>query len=407
MSRTWSLRSRLVRRLLLGVSLGWLVGLAIAIFVISHEMAELLDETLEESARFAMDVSRAAGEMPALAQNERSAIRVTRAGQVSGDAPWSLLTVEGAQDAGGWRVYRLTAPEGDLSVEVGQSNEWREDELLESIEAMLVLMLPVLVIVLFSVRRAVAVALAPALRFADGLRRRQASDLSPVTVSDLPIELAPIPQALNGYLHRIGQYIEAERQFTTNAAHELRTPLATASAQAQLIAAGMSDASAPRRMASAIDRLGSLVERLLQLSRAEAGIGNAGSCDLLQVLRLVLAEQPESVRLFDDRDMEGALIAVHPDAAALIVSNVLRNARDHGTGEVRVSLRPGPVLTVRNNVAANAAFRHAKFEKSAESQGSGLGLSIIRKIAERDHIGLSFTMSDGVATVELRFPPAP
>lgn len=45
MSRDWSLRSRLTRRLVLGVSLGWLTGLAIAIFVIAHEMTELLDDS--------------------------------------------------------------------------------------------------------------------------------------------------------------------------------------------------------------------------------------------------------------------------------------------------------------------------------------------------------------------------
>ena len=407
MSRRWSLRGRLVKRLLLGVSLGWLVALGVAIFVISHEMTELLDETLRQSAHVALAIYDAAEGVADLDLGEGSAIRIQRGGAEIHGAPWPVQAADGAHEVAGWRVLRLSQPGGGLVVEVGQSNEWRLEELWESIEALLILMLPVLGVVLLTVRHSVAAALAPALQFADRLRGRRASDLSAVESQDLPVELEPIPQALNSYLKRIEHYIEAERQFTTNAAHELRTPLATASAQAQLIAAGMADAGAPGRMVRAIDRLGSITERLLQLSRAEAGLEGGASCDLVRVVRMVAAEHPANPPLFDDGDIEAARINMHPDAAALIIGNVVRNAYEHGTGRVSLVLRPGPVLTIRNPVAAGAEFRHDTFTKSATSKGVGLGLTIIQKVAERSGIGLEFAVRQkgpqAEATVRMDF----
>ena len=97
------------------------------------------------------------------------------------------------------------------------------------------------------------------------------------------------------------------------------------------------------------------------------------------------------------------LVPVHPDAVALILANLLRNASDHGTGDIRVRLLPGPVLTISNRVGPDADFRHGTFEKSAASRSTGLGLSIVAKIAEKEAIGLSFGRADGRAEVRLRF----
>ena len=398
MKRRWSLRGRLVRRLVLGVSLGWLAGMALTVLILSHEMTEFMDDILRDSARVVLD---SVGDLPEAAGSGFSAYRIVTPSGARGDAPWPEQVSDGAHDAAGWHVYRLSRSDG-VAVELGQSEAWRRDELLESIEGLVLLMLPVMGVVLVAVRLTVTGALAPALRFARSFGDRRADDLSPVSPEDLPEELTPIPEALNAYLARIGHYIEAERQFTTNAAHELRTPLAAASAQAQLIAAGRADAEAPLRMERAITRLTHIVERLLQLSRAEAGIAGEAGCDLARVLRMVIAEQ-RPAPAFDDGDLETAPVAMHPDAAALMIGNVLRNAADHGTGPVRVSLRPGPVLEIRNPVAASAAFQHTTFGKSDRSEGVGLGLTIIQKIADRGGVGLSYAIDAGEARVRMDF----
>lgn len=405
----WSLQRRLLRRVVAGVGLGWLLGLGIGMFSIAHEMGELLDQTLADSARSAMGLYRLWRVEGLPAGEVGGAIRILDHGVEVIAADWPALSQDGGQKIGDWRVHRLSDPASGVIVEVGQRNQWLRDELLESIGSMLFLMLPVLMITIFVVRRATTSALRPAMRFAGALQSRKATDLSPVAATSLPREMAPIPDALNGYLQRLRNQIEAERLFATNAAHELRTPIAAASAQAQLLASGMADPGAPQRMTAAMDRLTLLVERLLQLSRAEAGIAGDASCDIVQTVRILIANTcPEAV--FDDSDQDRVIVPVHHDAAALIIANLLRNARDHGAGEIRVRLDSesgpdsGPRLTISNAVAPNASFRHGVFERSASSRGTGLGLSIVAKMAEKEAIGLRFALRDGRAEVELRFP---
>lgn len=399
----WSLRRRLLNRVVIGVAIGWLVGLAFGLWIIAHEMGELLDETLEDSARFSLALYQAGGAVNLPAADDASAIRIIDNGREVIGADWPPLPEDGGMDVGDWRVHRLSDPVSGVVIETGQSNEWRRDELLESIGSMLLLMLPVLLITILIVSRATASALHPATRFADSLQSRKATDLTPVDATALPRELTPIPQALNSYLERLRNHIEAERLFASNAAHELRTPIAAASAQAQLMARGMADAEAPQRMTAALDRLARLVERLLQLSRAEAGISGEASCDLVHLTRLMIANTGAPV-VFDDGDQERVIVPVHHDAAALIIGNLLRNAQDHGTGNIRVRLAPGPRLTISNSVAQNAAFHQGIFEKSPTSRGTGLGLSIVAKIAEKEGIGLRFAIDGDRAEVELIFP---
>lgn len=398
-TRPWSLRGRLLRRVGLGASLSWLVGAGLAALVIAHEMSELMDDTLEQSARLILSLYRdGIGAAPGQGQ-----VRVIVDGDEVIAAPWPALSKDGGHDVAGWRVVRMTDRQTGNVVETGQSDEWRHDELLESLGGLVALLIPVLLATLLAARGAVSSALRPAMRFAQMLRGRSARDLSPVSAPDLPSELAPIPQALNGYLDDIRARMEAERQFATNAAHELRTPIAAASGQAQLIAAGLADAEAAGRLAASLGRMGQLVERMLQLARAEAGVVGHGPCDVVRVVRMVMADNGPRVR-FDDGEMTSAAAAVDADALAIILSNLLRNAAEHGTGDLRLTLSAGPVLRLSNAAAPGAAFRHGTFDKSASSQGTGLGLAIVARIAQTQGIDMDFAVTQGRATVTLRLP---
>ena len=398
----WSLRNRLLLRVLIGIGISWLVGLVLSAQVLNHEMGELLDDSLETSARFSLALYRDAGKVDLPPQATETAMRILQDGVEVMGADWPAQVGTGGRDVAGWRVYRLEDKASGIAIEIGQSDAWRHDELLESISGLLLIMLPVVLITVVVIGRAVASALRPATRFAARLERRQPGDLSQVEGRDLPRELAPIGRAVNLYLDRIRDHVEAERQFATHAAHELRTPIAAASAQAQVIAAGMGDGDSAPRMVAALRRLSQLVDRLLQLSRAEMIGAGQGSSDLVQVTRMVIADTGVAA-VFDDGDIEAAQVPVQPESLALILGNLLRNAQDHGTGDIRVRLRPGPVLTVSNRVAPGAAFHLRNFEKSTQSRGTGLGLGIVQKIAGKDGIALEFTVTGDRAEAILRF----
>lgn len=402
MSRPWSLRTRLLRRVLLGIGLSWGIGLALAIGALHHEMGELVDESLKTTGRFVLSIHREADGMRLPQQGTGIGIRIIRDGREIHRADWQPLAKDGGHDVPGWRVFRLSDPEGGISVEVGQSDQWRREELTESAAWLIVIMIPVLLIALLAVSRVVASALRPADRFARSLQARKPGDLTAIDAPSLPRELAPIRDAMNFYLDRIRAHVEAERQFAVHAAHELRTPVAAASAQAQAIAAGVADPSAAQRIVEALRRLGELVDRLLQLSRADAANTGLATCDLVQVTRMVMADLRGDI-VFDDGDVESALVPIHPEALALILGNLLRNARDHGTGRVRVTLGEGPILTIRNPAGPDAAFRHGNLEKSVRSGGTGLGLGIVHKIAGKEGIELGFSVEDGWAKVTLGF----
>lgn len=398
---SWSLTRRLTRRVLLGVAAGWLISLAIGLFVIAHEMDELLDQALAEQAGMLLSVAGADADLPPL--SGELAVRVLGQGGHD-EAPWPDLVGDGHHEIAGWHVAKATDPASGLSVELGQSNAWRLHELFEGVRAFLVLMVILLVSLMLIVRRTAIQALRPARQFAANMETRDAADLSPMSAEGLPSELEPIPQALNAYLARIEALLSSERRFASDAAHELRTPIASARAQAQLLAEGKADADAPRRLSAALERLGQVVERLLQLSRAEADLRLAGkTADLVGVVRLLLEEPGLGQVRFDDHDIETAMIRMDPDLSAILLSNLLHNAVQHGNGPVRIELQPGPVIRVDNPVGEGADFHFERFEKGRQSPGTGLGLAVVRSIAAQNGLRTEFSIADGRARVTVNF----
>lgn len=226
---------------------------------------------------------------------------------------------------------------------------------------------------------------------------RGARDLSPVSAGDLPSELVPIAATLDDVLCRLSAAFEAERSFAANAAHELRTPLAGAIAQAQRLQAETADPAARMRataMEAALKRLLRVSERLMQLARAEgARLRRDSAADLCPVVRILVEEQgrdagDERIRL---RLPEAAVLSdLDPDALAIILRNLIDNALRHGdpAKPVNVTLTAEGILRVSNDglpippeTLARLATRFTRADSRAE--GSGLGLAIVATIAER------------------------
>ena len=215
-------------------------------------------------------------------------------------------------------------------------------------------------------------------------------------VVQLP-KISPLANTLNSVLGRLKAAFDAERSFAANAAHELRTPLAGAIAQAQRLRSETHDTAAEARAAeieATLKRLTHLSERLMQLARAEGGrLRLDRTSDLRTVARIVVDDLGRS-------GAPGRIVSTHPDRPVMsdldpdifeILCRIpVENALRHGIRDspVEVTLTAEGSLTVANEgpvVPPDALSRlTARFERAgASTEGSGLGLAIVAAIADR------------------------
>lgn len=405
-ARPWSLRRRLTGRVLGLVLGGWMATIAVSAVVLDHEMNEMFDEELQalvETTILYLDTAQGAGIPRTLGVQTNDGERVLRiltpAAMVA-PGPWRDLSSDGFHDAPGWRVLRRTA-EG-VVIEAAHSTGWRREEMIEAATAFLALAVPLVALLLWGLRGIVAQATAPVAALAGAVTGRRPDDLSPLGAAGLPGELHPLATSFDGFMARIDAMRAAERDFVANASHELRTPLAALRARLELSA----DPDAQAAVAT-VDALTRRVERLLQLARIEAGVGlGSGPSDLVRILRLLIDDARPRARhpiRFDDGDLDRLDVAADADALAILLRNLLENALDHGTGEVRLRLTPDGRLSIENP-ALDPALPAGRFGRGDRSAGHGLGLSITEALAQAMGVPLVRSAGKGIVRFELRFP---
>jgi two-component system OmpR family sensor kinase len=255
--------------------------------------------------------------------------------------------------------------------------------------------LPLLAVIPFSLLGIVWVvrrSFHPLRRFRLALARRTASDLSPVDTAGLPDELRPLGDTLNALLARLAAAFEAERSFAANAAHELRTPLAGAIAQAQRLRVETGDAMAAgraREIEVALKRMTRLAERLMQLARAEGGRLRLDQVsDLRQVLGMIVRDARADVHL--QMPQSAVMSDLDPDIFGILCRNLIENALRHGTAgeQIGIELTETGLIRVENDCDPIAADLLASLEDRftrapGAGEGSGIGLAIVRTIASR------------------------
>lgn len=317
------------------------------------------------------------------------------------------------------RLFSDEAVQGTIRITVAEPLEHRAEiahELQFGLGLPLLILLPV---ALLAIILAVRASLAPLRQFRARLEARGVRDLSPVGAADLPAEIAPVAETINGLLGRLSEAFEAERSFAANAAHELRTPLAGAIAQVQRLRAETHDTDTRNRageIEATLKRLTRLSERLLQLARAEGGrLRRDERADLRPVAQLVVADlarssDPERIRLV--LPAQPVLSDLDPDAFAILLRNLVENGLRHGTPGccVQVEFDADGTLIVANDgplVPAEVISRLSRrFERTGQSgMGSGLGLAIVSAIAERTgcRLDLRSPRSGQPAGFEARF----
>ena len=245
-------------------------------------------------------------------------------------------------------------------------------------------------------------------RTAKAVSRQDPQALGMLPLDGVVTEMKPAVEAANDLMARLADALEAERSFTYNSAHELRTPIAAALAQAQLVAdMAQGTVLLPKAEATvdSLRRLRKLAERLLALARAEGTVPLTDqSVDLAQVAQLTVDEFRHDVRLQGRRlvaEASRAHVRGDLDAAGLAVRNLVENALVHGAGgtTIRVvcgqSARAATIAVIDDGpgVAAHELPTLVKrFARGANARGSGagLGLPIVATLARR--MGAKFAL---------------
>lgn len=412
MSRPRSLRRELAFGLSAGIVLTWTLATLGAAWALREELDETFDSALQETAERILPLALADGSArDDAAGGGAEPRRVARAGEHGENLTWVVRDRDGtvllwSQDAepetfskalpagfstsGSHRFHAVSDRSGRWTIEIAEPLSNRREavrETLVTFVAPLLLLLPLTLALVAWRTRAGLARLSDLSREVQG---RDETDLRPLATQALQVELLPLRDAVDRLMARLGRALATERSFTANAAHELRTPIAAALAQAQRLMAEAPEALQPRavRLEQELKRLARLSEKLLELSRAEgAGVLAEAPQDLAPILGFVIEDArhgPEGHRIRCDL---GPLAArMDPDAFAILARNLVENALRHGEGPVEVALGQGGLRVTNGGppVAPELLDRITlRFERgTSRREGSGLGLAIAAGIAK-------------------------
>ena len=300
-----------------------------------------------------------------------------------------------------WRSLILETADQTTRIQVTQSITIRDEEALEiaakTVQPLVVILPLLLLAIYFSVRRG----LKPLDDLTTEVHNRSPENLAPLAGRTAPREAQPLVAAINRLLYRLNRSLENERRFTADAAHELRTPIAAARVQTQ-VAMLTPDADkrnhALSQTLAGLDRATRLVEQMLRLARLDplASLPNPTSVDLAELTRDVIASSLDTSKkctIDVTIGKESVVIEGVPDLLQVALRNLIDNAVRYSPAgsRITVALRTEngqPVLSVADNgpgvAEAELPQLIERFYRSAEAvaEGSGLGLTIVHRIAE-------------------------
>ncbi len=275
----------------------------------------------------------------------------------------------------------------------------------------LVAFVPVLLIVVgWLVRRIFR----PVASLSKEIDQRQYSELHAVPADHLPSEIRPFIRAINNLLSRVATSVDAQRRFVADAAHELRTPLTALSLQAERLSEAQMSATAEERLIElrhGIERVRHMLEHLLTLSSVQAmpRDGNARTESVLQVYRHILETLyplAEAKQIDIGIEAKGDVsLCVSPADLSVLMKNLVDNAIRYTPAGGRVDLMlevsecqaklrvqdTGPGIPPGERARVFDPFYRVL---GTTQSGSGLGLSIVKAIADKMGASLSLAYSD-------------
>ena len=450
--KTWSLRRTLLG-VLLGLTLALWVGSAAIVYVEARrESQELFDQSLIETGHLLLSLvekdAREHGltgpiDLPLRGQpnpHHYLLFKVRDAQQrvlYRNDAASDIALSRSAPDGlswttiGGqrWRLFSLWDPQRSLQLLVAEPTSHRDDisrGFFYRIALFGLLLVALATIAIWwSIHRVFRVLQASA----DEVSARTPDELADVRLAGAPAELHPLLQEINRLFGRVRHSRDNEQRFTADAAHELRTPLAAIKTNLQVLQRAR---SADEReefivaLGASVERATRLVNQLLALARLDPQAGVAADLRASDLAELLAVQDAQWQALATQYQLSlsvstaPAPCALDADSMRMLLRNLVENA-------LRYTPAPGCVV-VSCGVEAGRSYlrvadtgpgiaeelRERAFERfvrlvrpgGTQLPGSGLGLSIVRRIAERHgaHIVLDVGLEGKGLAVTVIFP---
>jgi signal transduction histidine kinase len=313
-----------------------------------------------------------------------------------------------------WVAMANPSPDGKLLAVIGYSQNFfkRLDHeiALQSLQTYLISLFVMTIVLWLAVRYG----LRPLRDFASMLDSRRHDDFSALTPARNYVETQPMLSALNDKMQQIGNMVETERTFFADAAHELRTPLAVLSAQAHLVTVEDDPdrrAEALAELEGGVQRAAQVLNKLLTMARFQSTQNRPvlAKTDLVSLVSDVIAEHaPRSLESHHELALDAPDTAYcFCDASAIhiavdnLVDNAIRYSTRHSQILVSVEEKSDSIsIAVADEGPGIAPADRGKifdrFERldNCDSAGSGLGLSIVKRIVEL-HRG-TIAVKDGI-----------
>lgn len=393
------------------------VGTAIGYALVRHTVTHEVDEALEDHAKQVAAQLRTTGQGAEI-NTPDVLVRITDGtiaqAQFSDTVIYDPLEEENIP----WRIGRFPARRADGSAAIltmGRS-QLETDDLVLGIAASIAAVLILFTLCTLLLFRWLSAHLwKPFQANLQAMERfRPDAAMPPLTPSNVD-EFASMARTLESMMANMQRDFNAQKRFNEQAAHELRTPLAILRGRLdQLIqspALGEREAEVIQGMYTASERMGRTISDMLLLAKLGDRALPAQTVDWPQLFReelTLLKDLITQAKLNVNLQEEGPCpIQLHPVPAQTLVANLLRNAVQHNVQGGSLSVRIAPDgISVQNTGTTMATDPAALFDRFAKgdpsSRSPGLGLAMVKEIADRNGLRVQYTMAEGMHRIMVR-----
>ncbi len=316
-----------------------------------------------------------------------------------------------------WRVFSVKAK--NETIQIAQSLRLRKNTINDTAFSLIysqLVFIPLLVLLIFL---AIRKSLSPLNSLSEEIKGRNSSDLSPFKENHIPIEIKPLTESLNLFMGKVSSMVSVLKRFTSDAAHELRTPITALKLQLTLIEQASSETerdSAIHDLKEGINRSEQLVSQLLTLARIDPenrerqiSVINLEALVKQSIEDLLPLAQEKSIDLGLNCSKECLVDGVEHEIKVLVnnvIDNAIRYTSNRGVVDVSLLNQEGCIVFQVNDTGPGIPRDELErvFERfyrgdNKQISGSGLGLSIVKEIALQHqlkielfnlHPGLSF-----------------